>query len=162
MPPVAKTLMPAIWAAIIVAETVVPAQPPSATRQGERGARCLARRGRSGNLLELSVGQADEQLPVVDGHRRRHASGVTHRGLGAPRGVQVERRREAVGDERRFERDDGPSLGVGGPDLGRDSKCRGHSASSGRGDVSSRDADLWPASAERRKQRRGVARRPPM
>ena len=41
MPPVAKTRIPAAWAAIIVAETVVAAQPPSASATARLGRAAL-------------------------------------------------------------------------------------------------------------------------
>ena len=122
MPPVAKTRIPAAWAAIIVAETVVAAQPPPASAAARRrpgrfahGSRQV--RSRAPRAVRL---EPDEQPPAVDRDGRRHRAGIADGGLRGPRDLEVVRVRQAVADQRRFERDDGPARAQGAGDLGRD------------------------------------------
>ena len=107
MPPVANTLMPASAAAIIVADTVVPAQPPSASASASVPRDALRGRRRDGELLELGVGKPDHQPTLAHGHGRRLRPAGADGRLGAAGRLDAHRMSEAVGDQRRLERDDG-------------------------------------------------------
>ena len=83
--------MPAACAAIIVAETVVAAQPPSASAIASDGRAALRTDpgGRRREGLEAAGVEADEQPAVVDGDGRRDGARLADGGLGGrarPRG----------------------------------------------------------------------------
>ena len=130
IPPVAKTRIPAAYAAIIVADTVVAAQPPvgEGHREARPGGLADATRRRRGQLLERLGIEADEQL-ARRGSRPSPASHPPARTAAseAPATSQVLRIWQAVADERRFERDDGPTGGHGVGDLRRDPEPLGDS-----------------------------------
>ena len=116
IPPVANTRIPAACAAIIVAETVVAAQPPSlsATASVGRAALRTEPAGRGRQRLERLRIQPHEQPPVADRDRRRHgAVGLADRRLRRERDLEILRVRQPVADERRLERDHGPAVGEG-------------------------------------------------
>ena len=102
MPPVANTRMPARCAAIIVAETVVPAQPgrPSCADRFWRAT--LAGFTRLRQVLELGIVQADQDGAVVHGDRGGHGPVGADGGLRAAGGIDVGGVRQAVGDEGRI------------------------------------------------------------
>ena len=123
MPPVAKTGMPAAWAAIIVADTVVAAQPPSAS--------AIARR-RPGRLPDRPGGRGREGLEVSSATKptRSRPSWIATVAGTAPasrtaaseavRDLEVLRIRQPVADQRRFERDDGAPVASAVGDVRRD------------------------------------------
>ena len=96
------------------------------TRPGglpDRSRRC---RGQGG---ERGLVQADEQPPAADRDRRGDGPGRANRRLGRGRDLEVLRVRQAVADERRFERDHGPALGQGRGHLGLSNRRAGRYAS---------------------------------
>ena len=103
---------------------------PAALGQRHREARPggladRAGRGRRERLERRRI-QPDEEPPVVDRDGRRDgAIGLADGGLGCRGDLEVLRVRQAVADERRFERDDRPALGQRGGDLGRDDQAAG-------------------------------------
>ena len=119
MPPVAKTRIPAACAAIIVADTVVAAQPPRAIAALRLGRAAFITEPRSAvaRACSAAVVEADEQASVVDRDRGGHGAGLAHRRLrraSRPRGCPGS---QAVADQRGLERDDGAARGEGGRDL---------------------------------------------
>ena len=68
--------------------------------------------GEQGGLVET-----DEQSPAVDRDRRRDRPGRPDRRLGGRRDLEVLRIRQAVADQRGFQRHDRPALGQRGRDL---------------------------------------------
>ena len=120
MPPVAKTRTPASEAAIIVADTVVPAQPPSA-----RASASVAREAFAGDGASAISSSSESDSPTTS----RPACTATVAGS-APaganlffrttRGLDPLRMRETVRDQRRFERDDRPASGQRLRDARRD------------------------------------------
>ena len=140
------TRIPAAWAAIIVAETVVAAHPPSA-RAAARLGRAALRTDPGGAVASASraaVVQPDEHASGVDRDGRRDRAGRAHGGLRCRRDGQVLGVRQAVADQRRFEGDDRPALGERGRDLGADVESVGEHQSSGS---SARGVDSWRAAA---------------
>ena len=129
IPPVAKTRIPAACAAIIVAETVVAAQPPRASAAARLGRAALSTRpgGRRRERLERRVVEPDEQPAVADGHGRRHRPGRRTAASEAGATSRFARVRQAVADQRRLERDDGPP----GRERGRDLRPRPRAGSEG-------------------------------
>ena len=116
IPPVAKTRIPAACAAIIVAETVVAAQPPSASATARLG-RAALRTDPAGAVASAWSAASSSPtrsrpawIATVAGHRAAGADGR----LGRARDLEVLRVRQAVADQRRLERDDRPALGEGG------------------------------------------------
>ena len=122
-----RRAIPAACAAIIVADTVVAAHPPPAERRGEaRSGRLAHRAGRCrGQREQRGLVEADEQPAVVDRHRRRDRPGRPDRSLRGGRDLEVLGIRQAVADQRRFERHDRPALGQRGRDLGIDGESVG-------------------------------------
>ena len=118
--PSRRPRIPAAWAAIIVADTVVAAHPPPASAAARLGRAALRTRpGRCrGEREQGRLVEADQQPPAVDRDRRRDRAGRPDRRLGRGRDLDVLRVRQAVADQRRFERDDRPALGQGGRDVG--------------------------------------------
>ena len=91
MPPVANTRIPAANAAIIVADTVVAAQPPSARATASDG-RAALRTDPAGAVASASrsvARQTHEQSPVAHGDGRRHRAPGPHGRLGRPRDLEV-------------------------------------------------------------------------
>ena len=120
MPPVAKTRMPARWARTIVAATVVAAVRPAATAAARSRRLALSTPRRPGQSLQLRVGQADGRPAVQDGDGRRHGPGGADRRLRRPGRLQVDRPRQAVGDQRRFQGHDRDAVADGVGDGGAD------------------------------------------
>ena len=122
----AKTRIPAACAAIIVAETVVAAQPPRASAAAE------VRAGRLQDVPRSAVARAsssssvkpDEEPAVADRDGRRNGARLADRCFGRARDLEVVRIREAVADERGLERDDGAAVGERRRDLRRDERRR--------------------------------------
>ena len=89
---------------------------PAAASQGDPEARPRGLEHRAGRRrrerLERRRIEAHEQSTIPDRDRRRHRAGRgSDRGLGRRRDLEVLRVRQAVADERRFERDDRAALG---------------------------------------------------
>ena len=108
--------------------------------------------GEQGGLVE-----ADEQPPAMDRDRRRDRPGRPDRRLGGRRDLEVLRIRQAVADQRGFERHDGPALGQRGRDLRVDRESVGE-----RGWV--RTAEAYSRELGRRRDaaaRRAIATRAP-
>ena len=118
MPPVAKTPMPASCAAIMVADTVVPAQPGRPSTPARFCRETLGTPLSLRQLLELRRREANEDASVVERHGGRHGPAGADRLFRAARGGQVVGIRQPVGDERRFEHHHGAAVGQGGGDLG--------------------------------------------
>ena len=87
-------------------------------RGGEVARADLARVG--GEAAELLLREADAQLAVEDADRGRHRAGVADAPLALEPDLDPLAGREAVRDERRLERDDGPPVGERVADLVRD------------------------------------------
>ena len=111
---------PAAWAAIIVADTVVAAQPPSASAAARLGRAALRTEpgGRRRERLERRLVEPDQEPAGMDRDGRRDRPGRADRRLGRRRDLEVLRVRQAVADQRRFEGDDRPAGRQGGRDLG--------------------------------------------
>ncbi len=137
MPPVAKTRIPAAWAAIIVADTVVAAQPPSARATASEGRAALRTvpAGAVASASRSAATQPDQQPALVHGHRRRDGATLADRGLGGTGDVEVLGVRQPVADEGRLEGDHGAALGQGGLDLGGDEQARAEVRDGHRGRV---------------------------
>ena len=127
MPPVANTRMPAAWAAIIVAATVVAPQPPDAIAAPRLG-RDTLRTDPWGAVASASSPSAPSPT------RSRPSLSATVAGtapveriarLGGGRDLHVLRVREAVADERGLEGDDGRTRREGVGDLGGDGETVG-------------------------------------
>ena len=70
------------------------------------------------DALELSVGEPEAQVAVDDRHSRGHGARLADRCLAAARGAQVVRRRQALADDRRLQRDHRPARVERSGDLG--------------------------------------------
>ena len=120
IPPVAKTRIPAAWAASIVAETVVAPQPPAVSAPASVGRATLRTPGVVASASSAVVVEAHEDPAVADGDRRGHGAALADGGLRRRGHLHVLRVREAVADERGFEGHDGPAGGERVGDLGGD------------------------------------------
>ena len=146
IPPVARTRIPAAWAAIIVAETVVAAHPPSAMAAARLG-RAALRTDPGGAVASDSMAASSSPTstrPAWIATVAGIAPGRTHGVLRSPRDGQVLGVREPVADQRRFEGDDRTALGERGRDLGADVESVGEHQSSGS---SARGVESWRAAA---------------
>src|SRR3990170_4076652 len=92
--------------------------------RGEVARTDLAGVGRE--ALELVLPEADADATVEDADGRRHGARPAHAPLALEADLDAVRRREAVRDERRLERDDGPPFGERGRDLVGDLQQGGH------------------------------------
>ena len=122
IPPVAKTRIPAAWAAIIVAETVV-ADQPSRVSAAERLGRAAFRTDPDGAVASASsavIVQADEEPAIADRHGGRNGARFAHGRLRRPRDLDVLRVGQAMADQRGLEGHDGPAGRQGRGDLGLD------------------------------------------
>ena len=130
IPPVAKTAIPAACAAIIVAETVVAAQPPPAS--------AAARLGRAALRTEPAGAVASASRAASSSPTSSRPSWIATVAGTAPAArtaaseavgdLEVLRVRQAVADQRRFERDDRPALGQRGRDLRVDRESVGRAS----------------------------------
>ena len=127
MPPVAKISMPASSATYIVAATVVPAAPwRAATAARSRRDALTTPPERRASRSSSSRVRPTLKRPLSDGDRRRRRALAAHRGLEHQRRLEIGGIRHAVGDDRRFERDDGPIARERLGDLGRNVEQRFH------------------------------------
>ena len=110
MPPVANRRMPARWASDIVAATVVAAVVPLSDGGGQVAPARLQHVLLAGQFVQFRLVQADRRPALPDGDRRRHRPLGAHRRLRGERRLQVQRPGQTVGDQRRFQRHDGPAL----------------------------------------------------
>ena len=146
-------------AAIIVADTVVAAQPPAASAAAEARPGRLADGpgGAVPRASRSSSARPDQEPPVADGHGGRHGAALADRRLRRAGDLEVLRVRQAVADQRRFERDDRAPGGQRVRDLRRDGQTIGDgidrwsqpSSAPGRGAASWRAAARWPTRAAR-------------
>ena len=113
MPPVAKTLMPARCAQIIVAATVVAPVPPVGEAGGKIGAGKLGDVCRLPQPVKLRLGQADVDLMVEDGDRGGGGAMGADLSLNPARGFHILREWHAVGDDCAFKRNDGAAVRFG-------------------------------------------------
>ena len=172
-PPVPMKRIPTAAAAVSVPPTVVaPTAPWTAQTARSRGPslRALGR-----EPLQLGAVEPDPDLPVEHADRGRHGAGRAHGRLAREPRLDAVRRGEAVGDERRLERDDGPLLLERGLHLVADvdqvahpvepSQSRVAASSRRAGRSARRPRERAPARrrASRRRRRRLLrsSRRPP-
>jgi hypothetical protein len=119
---------------------------PGALRQvrgrGDRGCAVPAERDRRrqvadadlldgvavGEVRELIVGEPDARHTAEHGDGRGHGPFLGDRALGLPSDREVLRPRQAVADDRAFQRDDGPAGAEGIRDVGPDPHHFGHCA----------------------------------
>ena len=107
--------IPTAAAAVSVPPTVVAPTAPLRRARREVARAELARVGRES--LELVRRQPDDDPAVEHADRRRRRARGSDGRLAGTSHVEPVRRGEAVRDERRLERDDGPLLGQRGRDL---------------------------------------------
>ncbi len=122
IPPVAKTEMPAACAAIIVADTVVAAQPPSA-RAAARLGRAAFRTEPAGAVaraMSAASSRPTSSRPAWTATVAGTAPDARTAASDARRDLQVLGVRQTVADERRLERDHRPAGGQGRGHLGLD------------------------------------------
>ena len=121
-------------AAIIVAETVVAAQPPSASATARLG-RAALRTEPAGAVASASSAAASKPTnndPSRTATVAGTAPSVSRTAASdAARHLEVLRIRQPVADERRLEGDDRPALREGRGDLGRDDEPVGHGTRDG-------------------------------
>ena len=109
MPPVAKISMPASPAINIVAATVVPAEPLRAATSARSRREAFTTPPLSWPSRSISsLERPTLETAIDDRDRRRNGAHFAHRRLNGLRGLDVARVGHAMGDDRRFERDDRP------------------------------------------------------
>ena len=161
MPPVAKTRIPAASAAIIVAETVVAAQPSRASAAARFGRAALRTEpaGAVPSDSRSSGPRPDQHPPVADRDRRRDRAARADGRLGRPGDRDVLGIRQAVADERRLEGDDRPARGEGGARPRAPGRSGRRSSSSPERSAGRPLVASWPGRGRRPSRVRAASRR---
>ena len=102
-----KRIPAALQTASVPPTVVAPSAPCTTATARSRGP---SLRADGVEARELVLGQPDADLAVEHADRRRHRAAVAHRLLGGEPDLDALAGREAVGDERRLERDDAAAL----------------------------------------------------